>query len=122
LSIDIRSKLAIENKRLNEINVFLLDPNNKLVTDLLSVINKYGSPEEINKKARESSKLENIMKRLKKNKSSYVEDLEWLIDQKDKSAFITINKYRRKILGDKAKDMDFKENLLLHFLHQKRLS
>lgn len=110
MSINIRNKLAIEDKRLDEINTFLMDPNNKLVNDLLSVIKKYGSPEEINKKAIEASKLDNIMKRLKKKKSAYVEDLEWLIDQRDKGAFITIDQYRRKILGDKVKDMDFKED------------
>ena len=108
--INIRNKLAIEDKRLDEINTFLMDPNNKLVNDLLSVIKKYGTPEEINQKAREASKLDNIMKRLKKKKSAYVEDLEWLINQRDKGAFITIDQYRRKILGDKAKDMDFKED------------
>jgi hypothetical protein len=110
MSVDIRKKLAIEDKRLNEINTFLMDPNNKLVNDLLSVIKKYGSPEEINKKAREASKLDNIMNRLRKKKSAYIKDLEWLINERDKGAFITIDQYRRKILGDKVEDMDFNED------------
>ncbi|KYK21865.1 hypothetical protein AYK25_07700 [Thermoplasmatales archaeon SM1-50] len=110
MSIDIRKKLVIENKRLDEINNFLMDSNNKLVNDLLFVIKKYGTPEEINRKAREASKLENLMLRLRKKKSSYVNDLEWLINQRDSGAFITIDQYRKKILGNKAKEMDFKEN------------
>lgn len=110
MSIDMRKKLVIESKRLNEINDFLMDPNNKLVNDLLSVIKKYGTPEEINRKAREASKLENLMFRLRKKNSSYVMDLEWLINQRDSAAFITIDQYRKKILGDKAKEMDFNED------------
>jgi hypothetical protein len=107
---DLRKKLLIEDKRLNEVNTFLMDPNNKIVNDLLAIVEKYGGPEKINKKAKESVKLENLMDRLKQKKSPYVKDLNWLIEQRDKGAFITIEEYRKKILGDKAKNMDFKED------------
>jgi hypothetical protein len=110
MSNGIRSKLAIENKRLDEINAFLMDPKNKLVNDLLAVIEKYGGPEEINRKAKESGKIENLMERLREKKSSYVKDLEWLIEQKNNGAFITVDEYRRKILGDKAETMSFNED------------
>ena len=110
MSNDIRSKLVIENKRLDEINAFLMDPKNKLVNDLLAVIEKYGGPEEINRKAKESGKIENLMERLLEKKSSYVKDLEWLIEQKDNGAFITVDEYRRAILGDKAETMSFNED------------
>lgn len=110
MSNGIRSKLAIENKRLDEINAFLMDPKNKLVNDLLAVIEKYGGTEEINRKAKESGKIENLMERLREKKSSYVKDLEWLIEQKNNGAFITVDEYRRKILGDKAETMSFNED------------
>ena len=110
MSNGIRSKLAIENKRLDEINAFLMDPKNKLVNDLLAVIEKYGGPEEINRKAKESGKIENLMERLREKKSSYVKDLEWLIEQKDNGAFITVDEYRRAILGDKVETMSFNED------------
>ena len=110
MSNDIRGKLAIENKRLDEINAFLMDPKNKLVNDLLAVIEKYGGPEEINRKAKESGKIENLMERLREKKSSYVKDLEWLIEQKDNGAFITVDEYRRAILGDKVETMSFNED------------
>ena len=58
---NIRNKLTITNRRLDEINAFLTDPNNKLVNNLLSVIDKFGGPEEINKKAKESGKLEILL-------------------------------------------------------------
>ncbi len=107
---NIRNKLSIENRRLDEINAFLTDPNNKLVNSLLSVIDRYGGPEEINKKARESGKLENLMIRLKEKKSPYVKDLEWLIEQRDSRNFISIDEYRKKILGKKAEEIVFNED------------
>ena len=110
MSNGIRSKLAIENKRLDEINAFLMDPKNKLVNDLLAVVEKYGGPDEINRKAKESGKIENLMERLREKKSSYVKDIEWLIEQKDNGAFITVDEYRRKILGDKVETMSFNED------------
>ncbi len=113
MSIDIRRKLAIEDKRLDEINAFLLNSENKLINDLLAVVEKYGGPEEINRKARETSKIENLMARLKKKNSSYFKDLEWLGDQRDKGTFITVDEYRKKILGDKVKEMEFNEDFAI---------
>ncbi len=113
MSIDIRRKLAIEDKRLDEINAFLLNSENKLINDLLAVVEKYGGPEEINRKAREASKIENLMARLKKKNSSYFKDLEWLRDQRDKGTFITVDEYRKKILGDKVKEMEFNEDFAI---------
>ena len=110
MSKDIRSKLVVENKRLDEINTFLMDPKNKLVNDLLAVVEKYGGPEEINRKAREAGKVENLMNRLKGENSPYVGDLEWLIEQRDNGAFITVSEYRRKTLGDKIEKMKFNED------------
>jgi hypothetical protein len=110
MSMDIRNKLLIENNRLDDVNKFLMNPNNKIVNDLLSVVKKYGGPDEINRKAEESGKVENLISRLKEKNSPYVEDLEWLIEQRDKGSFITVNEYRKKILGDKAKTMNFNED------------
>ena len=113
MSIDIRRKLAIEDKRLDEINAFLLNSENKLINDLLAVVEEYGGPEEINRKAREASKIENLMARLKKKNSSYFKDLEWLGDQRDKGTFITVDEYRKKILGDKVNEMEFNEDFAI---------
>ena len=107
---NIRNKIIIKNKRLDEINAFLVDPNNEIVNNLLSVIEKYGEPEEINKKARESGKLENLIARLKKKNSPYIEDIDWLIKQRDQGNFITIDEYRKKILGKKAEEIVFDDD------------
>ena len=110
MSKDIRSKLVIEHKRLDEVNAFLMDPENRLVNDLLAVVEKYGGPEEINRKAKESGKIENLIVRLREKNSPYVKDLEWLMEQKDNGAFITVDEYRKKILGDKVETMKFNED------------
>ena len=59
---DIRKKLAIEKNRVDEINDFLINPDNKLINNFLSIVEKYGTPDEINKKSQNARKLENLMK------------------------------------------------------------
>jgi hypothetical protein len=110
---DLKGKLQISEERLKEINEFLLRKDNPLVNGLLSIIDKYGGVEEINRKAKESRKLENLMKRLGKEKSPFVKDLEWLITQRDKKAFVSIPDYRRRILGREADSMKFDESFAI---------
>jgi hypothetical protein len=108
--MDMRSELAIDNSRLKEVNDFLMDPDNKIVNNLLKIIEKYGGPEEINRKASEAGKEENLINRLREKDSPYVKDLEWLIEQRDSNAFITVDDYRKKVLGNKAGEMEFNED------------
>ncbi len=107
---DLRQRLRIAEGQLAAINDLILDPGNEAITALLDVVAKYGTPEEINRKAEESRQLENLMARLKEVKPSYVEDLEWLAAQRDAGAFISEADYRRKVLGDKADSMTFKDD------------
>ncbi len=107
---DIKEKLKISEDNLKAINDFLLKKDNSLVNGLLRIVEKHGGVEEINRKAKENRKLENLLKRLEKRKSRFVKDLEWLIKQRDKEAFISIPDYRRKILGKKADSMKFNES------------
>jgi len=105
-----RNKLRIPEARLQEINALLLDSQNQAVNAFLEVVAKYGTPEEINRKAVEARKLPNLLARLQALNSPYVKDLEWLSEQRDKGAFISIANYRRKILGDRAATMTFDEH------------
>ena len=107
---DLRQKLRIKDGNLKKINDFILKENNPLINNLLKIIEKYGGVDEINRKAREARKLENLMARLRAKNSPFVEDLEWLIEQRDNDAFISIPDYRKKILGDKAASMTFDES------------
>jgi len=106
---DIRKKLEIPKEALESLNQFLLDENNPLINDLLSLLDKYGGIENINKKAEESSKIENLMDKLSKKNPEYVKDLEWLISERDKKSFISVEDYRKKILGEKY-DLSFNED------------
>lgn len=106
----LREKLRIKEENLKKINDFILKEDNPLVNNLLKIIEKYGGIDEINRKAQEARKLENLMARLEAENSPYVKDLEWLIEQRDNNAFISIPEYRRKILGDKADSMTFDES------------
>ncbi|RLB41339.1 MAG: hypothetical protein DRH12_08390 [Deltaproteobacteria bacterium] len=104
---DLRDRLRISAERLEEINQFLLDPANELINRFLEIVKKYGGPEEINRKATEARKLGNLKRRLKEINSPYLTDVEWLEDQAKKRAFISLNDYRRKVLGNEAHDVKF---------------
>ena len=99
---NLRDRLLIPIANLDTINDLLLDPDSHLVNRLLDVVRKYGTPEEINRKAEEARRLPNLMARLKQVKSPYLKDLEWLIEQRDLGAFISLADYRRKVLGPHA--------------------
>ncbi len=107
---DLRHKLEIPEENLKEINDFLLNPDNPLINDLLQVIDKYGGVDEINKKANEAGKLENLLTRLQKKQPDYVQDLEWLTEKRDKEAFISLSEYRRRVLGDKLSEIQFNDD------------
>jgi len=106
----MRKKLTINSKRLDEINSFILDPNNKIINSFLDIVEKYGGPNEINKKALEAGNVENLMRRLKEKNSPYYNDLEWLIEQRDNNNFISVDEYRKEILGDTYSSVKFKED------------
>lgn len=108
--VNYRGRLKIHEDNLREINDFLLRKNNPLVDRVLKVIEKYGGVGEINRKAKEAAKLDNLVNRLRKKKSPFVKDLEWLAQQRDKHAFISIEEYRRRILGKKASLVRFDDS------------
>ena len=106
----MRNKLKVNEKRLREINDFLTKSNQPIIDNILNVIKKYGTPEEINKKAKENMKLETKLKKLKDMKSPYLEGLNWLIEQKEKNAFVSVEDYRKNILGSKYKASNFNQD------------
>lgn len=107
---ELRKKLAIEKRRLDEINDYILNKENKLVNDLLAVVDKYGGPAQINQKAKESRNIDSLLHRLEKKNPSYVSDINWLMKQIDNESFISIEDYRKKVLGNKYSDITFNED------------
>ncbi|MBW1697507.1 MAG: hypothetical protein JRK26_11975 [Deltaproteobacteria bacterium] len=98
----LRDLLKISENRLKEINRLLTDPNNTIINELLAVIEKYGGVQQINKKAKEAGKQENLLARLKEERSPYLKDLHWLAEQRDKGAFVSRKSYREAILADRS--------------------
>ena len=106
---DLRSLLKIPTSRLDAINSVLLDPNSRVMNDMLAVIAKYGTPDEINRKHRESRKMENLFKQIQAKAPEYIKDLNWLIEQRDSGAFVSVAEYRQKVMGEAAKKTKFKD-------------
>jgi len=104
---DLRDRLKIAPDRLEEINQFLLDPQNELINELIKIVEEYGGPEEINRKAAEARDLKRLKGRLKEIHSPYLADIEWLEEQREKRVFVPISEYRKRVLGEKADSMQF---------------
>ncbi len=107
---DLRKKLEIPKDALKSVNDFLLDETNPLINQLFSVIDKYGGIEEINKKAEEARKIDNLFGKVNAINPDYVKDLEWLIKVRDNHSFISVTDYRKKILGDKISEISFNDD------------
>jgi len=112
---NLRKLLTISDDRLVEINALMTDPGNELINELLEVIEEFGGPQEINRKAQEAARFENLTARLKAAKSPYLEALDWLIEQRDNGAFISMQDYYERVLGDKgtAAEIDHKNAVTL---------
>lgn len=103
----LRQLLEIPAARLEEINEALLDPDTRAINDFLQVVARYGTPDEINRKAEQARDLKTLLVRVEEVKPEYLEDLYRLEEQRNEGAFITVPEYRRKVLGEKAGGMQF---------------
>jgi len=106
---DLQKLLSIPEDRLADVNAILLDPDEHVMGDFLAVVAKYGSPEQINQKHRESRKLDNLIKKVKEKNPDFIRDLNWLIEQRDRSAFISVADYRKKVLGNQDRSIIFSD-------------
>jgi hypothetical protein len=109
MDTDLRHLLAIPHDRLDIINRVLLDPGERVMNDFLSIVAKYGTPDEINRKHRESRKLENLLNLVKERAPGHIKDLTWLKEQRDQGCFATIADYRTRVLGDRAMSIKFSD-------------
>ncbi len=106
----LRQLLKIPYARIDDINAVLLDPNMQAVNDFLAVIEKYGDPAEINRKADEAGNYTNLIERVRQSNPTYLKDLEWLKEQRDQKSFIQVGDYRRKVLGERAEQTSFADD------------
>ena len=107
--MNLRERLRIDTSVVDEINRYLLDPENPEINALLGEVARFGTPEEINARAREARQLPNLLERVRNMGSPYLKDLEWLMGERDKGSFVSISEFRRKVLGKAANGMAFDE-------------
>ena len=110
-TMDLRDRLAIPGSRLDDLNAFLLDPDARIVNDLLAVVARYGTPDEINRKAREAGSLPALLDRVRETRPEYLGDLEWLEEQRERGVFVSVADFRRGVLGDRADTMTFRDDM-----------
>jgi bifunctional DNA-binding transcriptional regulator/antitoxin component of YhaV-PrlF toxin-antitoxin module len=106
---DLQNRLEIPKAYLDEVNHVLLDPNSEVMQKFLSVVAKYGTPEEINRKHVQSRRLENLLDLVTKKSPLAVDDLKWLMEQRDKGVFISEADYRLQVLGERAHEIQFND-------------
>jgi hypothetical protein len=93
----LKKLLQIDEKRLDEVNRVLTDPGNEVIGRLIEIVERFGGAAEINRKAKEASRPENLVAQLKAIDSPYVADLEWLEEQRDRLTFVSMSDYCRNI-------------------------
>jgi hypothetical protein len=108
---EMRQKLMIAPDRLEAINKVLLNPDSQVVNNFLEVVAKYGTPEEINRKADAARQLPALLERVKQTKPEHLELLDWLTEQRDQGKFVSMDAYRSDVLGDKAKTTKFNDDI-----------
>ncbi len=107
--VDKDTSLKIPIDQLDSINRVLAGNDTKVMQDFYAIVSKYGTVDEINQKHRDSRKLENLFSMIRKKQPGYMDDLQWLIDQRDQGAFVSIDDYRKNLIGEKANTLDFRE-------------
>jgi hypothetical protein len=111
MTADLRRRLAIPADRIDDLNAFLLDPDTRVIDDVLAVVARYGTPEEINRTAAAAGELPALLERVRATHPEYLADLDWLAAQRDAGAFISIADYRRGVLGPLAATMAFRDDM-----------
>jgi hypothetical protein len=106
---ELRARLRIPQSRLDDINALFLNPDLRVINDLLDVVAKYGTPEEINAKAAKARDLDNLMTRLAEHDCCYLDDLIWLQKVRDEERFVSEADFRKQVLGAKAETTAFKD-------------
>lgn len=110
MTTELHERLKIPYSRLDALNELLLNPDMRVVDDFLAVVTRYGTPEQINEKARAARQLDHLLQQVETTHPEYLEDLYWLMQARDDHLFIDIDDYRRRVLGDKAVSTQFADD------------
>jgi len=104
------SRLRLPAGRLEEINAELFTAESRALSDFLDVVGKYGSPEEINRKAVEAGRLSVLEAKVGQTRPEYLADLDWLRQQAETGTFVSLSAYRQKVLGARYRETVFDES------------
>lgn len=96
------AEMRIEQRDLDVVNQLLNAPDNKVVQELVGLVKKFGGPDAINRQAEAARNPESLMRRLRDISSPYIADLEWLMEQRDKKAFVSMAEYCNSLGVDPA--------------------
>ncbi len=107
---NLRERLQIPAERLDDLNAVLLQPGLRVIDDLLEVVARYGTPEEINRRAAAALQLPALRAQVAAIRPEYLADLDWLEVQRDTHAFTPMAAFRRRVLGDQAEAMTFADD------------
>jgi hypothetical protein len=94
---DLLKRLHLDPRRVERINAALFRPDLRAFSDFLDVIEKYGTPEEINARAAEAGQLSRLEAKVAEVRPEYLADLNWLKEQVERQSFIRIADYRKKV-------------------------
>lgn len=109
----ITDLLAISPEDVASVNQLLTSPDIGMTQALCDLIDTFGGVKAINEKARKAGRPENLMHRLKQIGSPYLSDLEWLMEQRDRHAFVPMNDFCRSHTGSDASSIDFSRAVTL---------
>jgi hypothetical protein len=101
MSASLQDRLAVPLDRLQDINAILTNPDMRVISDLMEVVEKYGTPEEINRRAVEAREPAALLDRIRIANPDYLQSIGWLQEVKNQKSFIPVEEYRQKILGDR---------------------
>lgn len=106
----LQERLRISPDKLNLINSVLTDGDTQVIADLLDVVDRYGTPEEINQKAIQAGNLSHLLQQAEQISPAYLEDLHWLQQQVQAGSFVSVDQYQYQVLGDRIQDYAFTDD------------
>jgi hypothetical protein len=106
---NLQKLLKISPDKVKAVNSVFLDPDSQVMKNFFEVVAKYGTPEEINRKHKAARKMEHLYKIVEERNPAAIQDLNWLLEQRDRGAFTSVADYRHKVLGAAADTMKFKD-------------
>jgi hypothetical protein len=91
----------------NEFDRLVDTADHPLMEPILAAIQAYGGVMAINEGAREAGRLHALLERLTKKGTGQLDGLDWLMRQKQDGSFVSMDEYRRLVLGKRVDSMRF---------------